>query len=101
MEKRLGSMANQTKTSDLARDFSEKDFSEKDFSEMELLQQEVILLKEKVQALRESRRILMGLLAENMAQSRRHIAQLENDISCLKKENLQYKKRLLQRKVIS
>ena len=69
--------------------------------QMDLMEKEIICLREKVAALRESRQILMGLLQQQMVAERSRVSSLEQDIAQLKKENLYYKKQTLQRKITS
>lgn len=66
-----------------------------------LLEEEILILKQKVAALRESRQVLMGILQQQMTAEHNKIFLLEKDIARLKKENLYYKRQTLQRKVIS
>lgn len=69
--------------------------------QIDLMEKEIICLREKVAALRESRQVLMGLLQQQMMAERSLVSSLEQNIAQLKKENLYYKKQTLQRKITS
>ena len=70
-------------------------------TQIDLMEKEIICLREKVAALRESRQVLMGLLQQQMTAERSLVNSLEQNIAQLKKENLYYKKQTLQRKITS
>ena len=66
-----------------------------------ILEDEIMSLRKKVSALRESRQILMGMLQQQMTAERSRVSLLEQDVARLKKENLYYKKQALRQKITS